>query len=104
MGFEKEMTQCMEALKKRCPEKFTQEKDLFHSDVLRVSFVSATLSKKVELLGAKMMKNYKTVGFDLDENVDQDMAISIPSQVQQFYMEVPTQYRLVYLLMFLYSH
>jgi hypothetical protein len=32
------------------------------------------------------------------------MAISIPSQVQQFYMEVPTQYRLVYLLMFLYSH
>jgi hypothetical protein len=54
---------------------------LFHSDVLRVNFVSATLSKKVELLGAKMMKDYKTVGFDLDENVDQDMAISIPSQV-----------------------
>lgn len=77
---------------------------MFHSDVLRVNFVSATLSKKVELLGAKMMKDYKTVGFDLDENVDQDMAISIPSQVQQFYMEVPTQYRLVYLLMFLYSH
>lgn len=64
MGFEREMTQCMEQLKKRCPEKFTSEKDLFHSDVLRVNFVSATLSKRVELLGAKMMKDYKTVGFD----------------------------------------
>lgn len=64
MGFEREMTQCMEQLKKRCPEKFTSEKDLFHSDFLRVNFVSATLSKRVELLGAKMMKDYKTVGFD----------------------------------------
>ncbi len=32
------------------------------------------------------------------------MAISIPNQVQQFYMQMPTQYRLVYLLMFLYTH
>ncbi len=54
----------MEEIKKRCPNKFTLEKDLFHSDVLRINFVSATLSKKVELLGAKMMKDYKTVGFD----------------------------------------
>jgi len=64
MGFEREMTQCMEQLKKRCPEKFTEEKDLFHSDVLRVNFVSATLSQKVEMLGAKMMKEHKTVGFE----------------------------------------
>lgn len=58
MGFEREMTQCLEELKKRCPEKFTTEKDLFHSDSLRVNFVSATLSQKVELLGAKLMKDY----------------------------------------------
>jgi len=45
MGFEKEMTQCMEALKKRCPEKFTQEKDLFHSDILRVNFVSNSIQE-----------------------------------------------------------
>jgi len=81
----------MEHLKKRCPEKFTPEKDLFHSDVLRVNFVSATLSQKVEMLGAKMMKEYKTVGFD-NEAVDgnDEFSISIPNQVQQFYMEVPT--------------
>lgn len=54
----------MEMLKKRCPEKFTLEKDLFHSDLLRVNFVSATLSRKVELLGAKLMKEYETVGFE----------------------------------------
>jgi len=54
----------MEMLKKRCPEKFTLEKDLFHSDFLRVNFVSATLSRKVELLGAKLMKEYETVGFE----------------------------------------
>ena len=60
----------MEELKKRCPEKFTAEKDLFHSEKIRCNFVSATLSRKVELLGAKMMKDYKTVGFDLEENVN----------------------------------
>ena len=29
---------------------------------------------------------------------------SIPRQVKQFYMQVPTQYRLLYLLAFLYAH
>lgn len=32
------------------------------------------------------------------------MALAIPNQVQQFYMQVPIQYRLIYLLMFLYAH
>jgi len=59
-------------------------KDLYHSDVLRVNFVSATLSKRVELLGAKMMKDYKTVGFDNPNSTEEgatgeDMAISIPN-------------------------
>ncbi len=44
MGFEREMTQCMEQLKKRCPEKFTSAADSFHSETLRVNFVSATLT------------------------------------------------------------
>lgn len=64
MGFEREMTQCLEYLKKRCPEKFTAEKDLYHSEILRLVFISATLSEKVESLGAKLMKNYITVGFE----------------------------------------
>lgn len=29
---------------------------------------------------------------------------SIPRQVKQYWMEVPVQYRLIYLLMFLYAH
>ena len=79
MGFEREMTQCLEHLKKRCPEKFTAEKDLFHSEVLRVNFVSATLSQKVELLGAKLMKEYKTVGFDsLNTEGNDEFSVSIP--------------------------
>ena len=53
-----------------------------------------------------MMKDYKTVGFDAKKEGDdeEDFQASIPKQVQQFYMEVPTQYRLIYLLMFLYAH
>jgi len=32
------------------------------------------------------------------------MVASIPKQVQQYYSEIPTQYRLIYLLGFLYAH
>jgi ATP-dependent RNA helicase DDX31/DBP7 len=96
MGFEKEMTDCMNEIKKRCPEKFTGQD--FQSDVVRVNFISATLSRKVEALGAKLMKDYLTVGFDSkaqadqqQENADQEqLSLSIPNQVQQFYMQVPT--------------
>jgi len=68
---------------------------MFHSSKLHVNFVSATLSRKVELLGAKLMKDYKTVGFEaIEEGVEKkdedDMALSIPKQVQQFFMQVPT--------------
>ena len=39
-----------------------------------------------------------------DDDNEKDYSSSIPSQVQQYWVEVPTQYRLVYLLMFLYAH
>ena len=47
MGFEREMTECFSLLKKRCPEKFTSEPGTFHSDSIKVNFISATLSSKV---------------------------------------------------------
>jgi len=43
MGFEKEMTQCLDAIKQRCPEKFTAAEGKYWSDSLRINFVSATL-------------------------------------------------------------
>lgn len=48
MGFEKEMTECLSLIKKRCPDKFTTEPDLFHSDKIKINFVSATISPKVQ--------------------------------------------------------
>ena len=108
LGFEREMSECLEIIKERCPKQFEESsgQDNFRS-TLRVNFVSATMSKRVEALGKKLMSSYETVGFsnnkeeneageDLDD--DEKLAESIPKQVLQFYMQVPTQYRLVYLL------
>ena len=49
MGFEKEMTACLDEIKKRAPQKFTTEG--YHSDTIRMQLVSATLNPKVESLG-----------------------------------------------------
>ena len=58
MGFEKEMTECLQLIKRRCPEKFTEEPDLFHSASIKINFVSATISPKVAALGSKLMQEY----------------------------------------------
>ena len=64
MGFEKEMTQCLDLIKKRCISKYSDEKGKnYHSDQIKVNFVSATLSEKVETLGSKLMKEHVKVGF-----------------------------------------
>lgn len=70
MGFEREMTACLDEIKKRCvgTNKFTKEEGKFFSDEIRVQFVSATLNRKVESLGAKLMQNYEVVGFNNDTN------------------------------------
>lgn len=72
------------------------------------------MSKRVEALGRKLMASYETVGFTNEDKAmaaveakpddDEKLAESIPKQVLQFYMQIPTQYRLVYLLQFLYAH
>jgi hypothetical protein len=85
MGFEKEMTSCLDAIKQRCPEKFTATEGKYWSDSLRINFVSATLGQRVERLGAKLMEKYETVGFDLENGEasdDENCSISIPKQVQ----------------------
>ena len=59
------------------------------------------MTSQVEGFGQKLMVDYDKVGFDT-ENIQ--LAESMPKQVVQYYMEVPTQYRLLYLLMFLYAN
>ena len=63
MGFEREMDACLAGIKKRCGSKFTNEPGTFYSDSIKVNFISATLSSKVQALGAKLMKSYESVGF-----------------------------------------
>ena len=47
MGFEREMNQCLSLIKSRCKDKFTTEPGLFHSEQIKMNFISATLSSKV---------------------------------------------------------
>lgn len=65
------------------------------------------MNPKVETLGSRLMSDYVKVGFNLGDNpmtIEEDVIGSIPKQVVQYYCEVPTQYRLLYLLAFLYAH
>lgn len=80
MGFEREMNACLTLIKQRCPEKFYRAPDVFHSDGIKINFVSATLSPKVEALGAKLMKSHSKVGFELEAETEesQNMIGSIP--------------------------
>ena len=56
------------------------------------------------------MSDYVKVGFNEHEGFaskdteEEDMIASIPKQVHQYFSIVPTQYRLIYLLAFLYAH
>ena len=63
MGFEREMDACLALIKRRCSNKFTSEPGTFYSDSIKINFISATLSSKVQALGAKLMKTYESVGF-----------------------------------------
>jgi len=66
--------------------------------------VSATLSGKVEALGNRLMEEYVKVGFDVDQGEGFTLKDSIPGHIKQRYVEVPTQYRLLYLLAFLFAN
>jgi ATP-dependent RNA helicase DDX31/DBP7 len=68
LGFEKEMNQCLDLIKKKTPHNFlpdteelpTDKEDRlkaqqFHSAHLKINFVSATMNPKVETLGKRLM-------------------------------------------------
>ena len=127
MGFEREMDACLTLIKRRSNGRFKPGPDTFYSDHVKVNFISATLSAKVVALGAKLMESYESVGFvdskkkkaivsgapgelsnvnlqDQESSDEENIIDSIPKQVKQFWMQIPTQYRLLYLLAFLYAH
>lgn len=131
LGFEREMNQCLDLIKTKCdaspggknkfianepsirkmPEEKRLKKQKFLSKELRVNFVSATMNPQVESLGSRLMQEYVKVGFsekeakaETQQDELEDMVASIPQQVQQYYVDIPTQYRLVYLMAFLYAH
>lgn len=108
MGFEREMNDCLSFIKKKVTPKFLRPTEYgnYHSDSLHINFISATLSPNVQRLGEKLMAEFSQVGFDLkSKDSKQDTMIgSIPKQVEQYWVEIPTQYRLMYLLMFLFAH
>mmetsp|Transcript_19311 Transcript_19311/g.22443 ORF Transcript_19311/g.22443 Transcript_19311/m.22443 type:complete len:128 (+) Transcript_19311:1051-1434(+) len=116
MGFEKEMTLCLQSIKSKNPSLFIpdQEEDSFITSYkMKVNLVSATLGKKINNLSNKLMKNEIRVGFEVDnneaENKDEenliDLQRTIPKTIQQFYMMVPNhKFKLLYLLSFLNIH
>lgn len=108
LGFEREMNQCLAIIKKKCITKFKRPDvaDNYWSDHIKVNFVSATLNRKIEALGMKLMETNATVGFNVGTPGDEEenLIATIPVQIQQFYVEIPTQYRILYLLSFLFTH
>lgn len=116
MGFEKEMTQCLQGLKRKSPRLFesNQDEDCFYtSNNMKVNLVSATLGKKVNNLSEKLMRNEVRVGFETEntenENNDEENLIdldkTIPKTIEQHYMFVPNhKFKLLYLLIFLNMH
>lgn len=110
MGFEKEMTECLQGLKYRNSSLFipgqAEDQFLTNHDV-KVNLVSATLGAKINNLSQKLMKNETRVGFDLpneeDENKDEenliDLKQTIPNTIEQYYMKVPNhKFKMLYLL------
>lgn len=116
MGFEREMTQCLQGLKLKASNLFVQNQEpnnFLTNHKVKVNLVSATLGKKVNNLSNKLMKNEIRVGFDTkndekpsnDEENIIDLRSSIPSSIQQHYMKVPNhKFKLLYLLSFLNLH
>jgi superfamily II DNA/RNA helicase len=85
MGFDREMSKCLKLIKKKVLHKYKQPEvsDNYWSDQIKVNFVSATLSKRVETLGAKLMEKYVTVGFDqAGDNQEDNPLATIPKQIQ----------------------
>ena len=89
MGFETEVKGCTDAVKEKLGEQFNK---------LSVVLAAATTGGKLTDLVQNIMSSYVSVGFETDK----DSEVQVPSTIQQLYSFVPTEYRLHYLLAFLF--
>lgn len=76
-----------------------------------VGFAEGQKDKKAKKAAIKekvMEDDEKTEATEVmqsEEDLDkEDILASMPKQVKQYWMQTPTQYRLLYLLAFLYAH
>lgn len=132
MGFEREMTECLQSIKHKCPQIFIKdqpEDSYIVSKSCKVNLVSATLGDKINTLSTKLMRNEIRVGFENNEekkirNEEEgttedrvvsklhinseniiDLSNTIPDSINQFYMKVANhKFKWLYLLAFLAFH
>jgi len=116
MGFEREMTECLKAMKQKASHLFIKDQDdnsFITTQHVKVNLVSATLGKKVNKLSMKLIQREVRVGFDnADEDKiknDQENLIdlnkTIPASIKQTFMRVPNhKFKMLYLLAFLNLH
>jgi ATP-dependent RNA helicase DDX31/DBP7 len=103
LGFEKEMTECLQGIKYKCPGIFdhSQPEDSFIVNPnCKVNLVSATLGNKISSLSARLMKNEIRVGFEVSKEQEEQKV-----SINQAYMKVANhKFKWLYLLAFLAYH
>ena len=85
MGFEREMKESFEIIKSK----------VLNFDDLNIFMVSATTGGKIESLSKDILGSFKIIGESED-------SIQSAKGIIQFALIVPSDYRILYLLLFLY--
>lgn len=100
------MKECMNFIKSKNRSLYTHQAELKTKDHVKVILVSATLDQKIEALSSELMDNETRVGFDVEETADDKLSLDkiIPVTITQYYMILPLQFKLLYLIAFLVAH
>jgi ATP-dependent RNA helicase DDX31/DBP7 len=103
LGFEREMKDCMNLIKSKNRTLYKHQAELKTKDTVHVILVSATLDHKIEALSKELMDEEIRVGFDINQSADDKLDLSsiIPVTITQYYMLMPLQFKMLYLLSFL---
>ena len=83
------------------PSIFTQEGYFKTNSLVHVSLVSATLSAQIEALSEQLMSDETRVGLE-EAPTEKALDNVIPDSIDQRWMVVPLQFKILYLLAFLY--
>jgi len=97
MGFEKDIKECLSLVLQQNNLDATNLKSYSN---IRICLISATLGQNIKSLAADLMTQFKTVGFNKDNEDD----IVIPEGLTQYYTIVFDEFKLVHLMAFLYCN